>query len=128
MFLPANCTDVAQFVDDNIGKTLKQMAHKEFNLELEKFDFIANPKGTLSASEKRKMTARIYDKVLAEFNADPNKLSLLKNSALRTGMAMTIDGNNLAKMAPVKYSCFPYPSLFIDGVFPGIPPTSVSRS
>ncbi len=104
MFLPANVTDIGQFVDDNIGKTLKQMANKEFNLELEKFDFNVNPKGTISASEKRKMTARIYNKVIGEFNADPHKQSMLKNSANRTGMMLTIDGDNLDKFVPVKYS------------------------
>ena len=96
-------TDTAQFVDDNVGKTIKQMANKEFNLELEKFDFVANPKGTITASEKRKMTARIYNKVIGDFNADPHKQSLLKNPATRTGMTLTIYGRNLDKFVPVKY-------------------------
>lgn len=103
VFLPPNVTDVAQEVDDNIGKTLKQMAHKEFDLELEKFDFVSNPKGAISASAKRKITARIYNKVITEFNADPHKLSLVKNSATRTGMRLTVNGENMDKVVPVKY-------------------------
>jgi hypothetical protein len=101
--LPAGTTDVDQTVDDNVGKTLRNMANKEFSAELEKFDFDANPDGKIAASEKRKMTARIYNKVIGEFNNDKNKLSMLMSSATRTGLALAADHSNLKDTVPVKY-------------------------
>jgi hypothetical protein len=99
--LPAQCTDVAQTVDDNVGKQFKADLREKFAAFLESFDWDKNPKGKISAGNKRKLMAQYIDDVAREYNAKHK--SLIESSSIRTGMFLTVDGRRDQKMVPVKY-------------------------
>ena len=101
MFLPPGTTDVAQEIDDAIGKALKSDLMKLFQRYLEGFDFAKNPKGKNTACERRMLTAKFVNQVVQEFEG--NHPTLVKNSGNRTGMSMSIDKSNIGSWVPVKY-------------------------
>lgn len=104
--LPSLCTDVGQLIDDNIGKTFKHDVRKKFDAFLDAFDWEANPKGKIQAKEKRKLMAKYTDEVAGAFNS--RHMATVQAAAYRTGMCLTIDESDLAKVVPVKYAFFEF--------------------
>jgi hypothetical protein len=63
-------------------------------------DWESNPKGKLSASERRVLTAKFAQKAMAMINS-PHQRELTINAATRTGLRMEIS-ENFDKIVPVR--------------------------
>ena len=99
--LPALCTDVAQWVDDNTGKDFKHDVARKFTQYLVDFDWNKNPSGKIPAPEKRRLMAKFTNEAAGEYNAR-HKASM-EASSMRTGLYMTIDKSDIERMRPVGY-------------------------
>ena len=101
-FLPPRTTDASQHVDNNNGKIIKNDIKQCFSDYLQDFDWVANPKGKISATVKRMLMAKFVNQVVEEF--ETKHPSLVKRTADQCGMAMTIDGSDQEKIQPPLYS------------------------
>ncbi len=97
---PADTTWAIQLVDDNRGKTFRNFTFDEFDRWLEEFDWESNPKGKLSASERRVLTAKFAQKAMEMINS-PHQRELTVNAATRTGLRMEVS-ENFDKIIPVR--------------------------
>ena len=85
-------------------KLAKNDLKKLFSGYLQGFDWVANPKGKITASAKRMLMAKYVNQVAAEF--DTKHPTMVKNSGEQCGMAMTIDGSDQDKIQPPLYTAF----------------------
>lgn len=101
VFTPADTTWAIQLVDDGRGKAFRNDIYSLFDELLSNFDFAANPRGALSAMERRIMTAQFVQKTFDRWAADERQNALTIKAATRTGLRMERE-HNFDKIVPVK--------------------------
>lgn len=114
VFSPSETTWAIQLTDDGRGKALRNMIMEKFDAFLENFDFAAT-KGSISASEKRKLTARFTQEAVAAFASSEHETENTIAAAWRTGGRMEID-SNFDKIKPNRF-----PDDFGASILPGHP-------
>ncbi len=85
---PPNVTHVAQLIDDNIGKMFRNGMNVIINAALDAKG--ASYKWT--AKEKRSLVVSAAREMYRVWTTDPLKIQLLCNAALRTGLAISVEG------------------------------------
>lgn len=76
-----------------------------FDAYLLNFNWEENPKGILTSSAKRVLTAEIMQRTFTEFVSDERQRELTIHAATRTGLRMEVE-NNFDLIVPVRYSPF----------------------
>lgn len=99
---PSDTTWAIQLVDDGRGKALRNLMYDEFDAYLEDFDWEKNPRGALSAMEKRVLTAKIMQRVYTKFTTSAEQTQHTINAAIRTGGRMEIEAN-YDNIQPVRF-------------------------
>lgn len=85
---PPNVTHVAQLIDDNIGKMFRDGMNVIINAALDTNG--ASYKWT--AKEKRALVVAAAREMYGAWTSDSFKIQLLRNAALRTGLAISVEG------------------------------------
>lgn len=115
---PSDTTWALQAIDDNVGKSFR--SDVEVDLEenvLMTYDFVSNPKGTMTLSDKRIAVAQAAQRTFIKWQSSTERKALILKSAIRTGLRMEID-SNYDIIRPVRYAALFLPSISYRCSFP----------
>ena len=112
---PSDTTWAIQLVDDGRGKAIRNCLYEEFDAYLEGFDWENNPRGVVSAREKRILTAELLQRVFTKFSACESQTQCTIRAATRTGGRIEVD-SNFDKIQPVRF-----PDKFGESILPNHP-------
>lgn len=96
---PPNTTHVIQLIDDNIGRLVRLDYLKRLDTAV---DEAAEAGEKWTAPKKRGLVVKLTAAVVQLWRTDIRKLAMLKAAAVRTGLAMSIVGDNLG-LKPVRF-------------------------
>ena len=125
--LPPNCTDLVQAVDSGVGAAFKycmKLKYRAFmhdmhecgqlNLHVACKDWVkegrpdiaAHQKVINSASFRRRMLVKWVAEVVAEFRANGERQDMIRRACVKTGLAVTVNGDDWDKIKPERSSGF----------------------
>ena len=101
-FLVPSTTNYGQLVDDGCGNLFRSQIYDLLDEYLDNFPWQTNPRGFLTASQKRQLLVPMIAKTAKEWNSSEVKKNIALGAAERTGLRMVIDELN-SGLKPVRF-------------------------